>query len=80
MDELISEKGKRFSLVYVDNSSPSKGKQRFRNRITAYYWKHLKKAMYALHTFYNTEQSRNAQKVGIAYHFYTVKVRNAYLT
>jgi hypothetical protein len=43
MNELISEKGKRFSLVYLDRSSPTKDNQRFRNRLAAYYWEYLNK-------------------------------------
>ncbi len=35
------EEGKRFSLVYLDRSSPLKDSKRFRNRIAAYYLENL---------------------------------------
>ncbi|MBM4208794.1 MAG: hypothetical protein FJ190_12635 [Gammaproteobacteria bacterium] len=43
MSELISEKGKRFSLIYLDRGKPTRDSQRFRNRLAAYYWEHLNK-------------------------------------
>jgi hypothetical protein len=43
MNELNGDKGKRFSLVYLDRSNPTRDSQRFRNRLVAYYWEHLNK-------------------------------------
>jgi hypothetical protein len=38
---MVEEKGKRFSLVYLDRGSPARDSQRFRNRLIAYYWENL---------------------------------------
>lgn len=37
------EVGKRFSLLYLDRSKTLRDSQRFRNRLTAFYWKELHK-------------------------------------
>jgi hypothetical protein len=39
----MTEEGKRFSLIYLDRAAPARDSQRFRNRLTAYYWEHLHK-------------------------------------
>ncbi|ESS70441.1 hypothetical protein MGMO_122c00010 [Methyloglobulus morosus KoM1] len=43
MNELTEEKGKRFSLVYLERGVPARDRQRFRNRLAAYYWEYLHK-------------------------------------
>jgi hypothetical protein len=37
----MEQKGKRFSLVYLDRAVPARDSQRFRNRLAAYYWEYL---------------------------------------
>jgi hypothetical protein len=37
------EKGKRFSSLYIERGSPTRDSERFRNRLSAYYWENLEK-------------------------------------
>jgi hypothetical protein len=38
---IMEEKGKRFSLLYLQRGTPARDSQRFRNRLAAYYWEYL---------------------------------------
>jgi len=39
----MTDQGKRFSLVYLARGTPAKDSQRFRNRLSAYFWENLQK-------------------------------------
>lgn len=38
---IMEQKGKRFSLVYLERGAPARDDQRFRNRLAAYYLEHI---------------------------------------
>jgi hypothetical protein len=62
------EEGTRFSLLYLERSTPARDSKRFRNRLAAYYWDNLHK--YYEHEIYkiiNLETGAEVPWAGMGY-------------